>query len=88
MQNGQNRTRAGWRKSSYSGDTGGQCVECAPLGTATWRKSSYSGGTGGECVEVADLQPHLAVRDSKKQDGPTLRFPARAWSAFVESVKS
>lgn len=78
---------AKWRKSSYSCDTGGQCVECAPLGTATWRKSSYSGGTGGECVEVADLTPHLAVRDSKAKDGPALVFPATAWSAFVESVK-
>ncbi|MFJ8083491.1 DUF397 domain-containing protein [Streptomyces sp. NPDC096205] len=87
MQNGQNRTRAEWRKSSYSGGTGGECVECAPLGTATWRKSSYSGDTGGDCVEVADLRPHLAVRDSKNPDGPVLRFPATAWSAFVESVK-
>ncbi|MFJ5777581.1 DUF397 domain-containing protein [Streptomyces sp. NPDC093094] len=87
MQNGQNRTPAEWRKSSYSSGTGGECVECAPLGTAAWRKSSYSGGTGGDCVEVADLRPHLAVRDSKNQHGPTLRFPAGAWSAFVESVK-
>ncbi|MFI9152932.1 DUF397 domain-containing protein [Streptomyces sp. NPDC053367] len=75
-----------WRKSSYSGDTGGQCVECTPLGTATWRKSSYSGDTGGDCVEVADLRPHLAVRDSKDPDGPVLLFPASTWTRFVESL--
>ncbi|MET9731289.1 DUF397 domain-containing protein [Streptomyces sp. NPDC006458] len=80
-------TDASWRKSSYSGDTGGACVECVPLGTATWRKSSYSGGTGGDCIEIADLTPHLAVRDSKKQDGPALLFAAGAWSVFLESVK-
>lgn len=80
-------TGAIWRKSSYSGDTGGDCVECTPLGTASWRKSSYSGDTGGQCVEVAPLTPHTAVRDSKHQTGPALLFPAAAWSAFVESVK-
>lgn len=52
-----NMTGAIWRKSSYSGDTGGECVECAPLGSASWRKSSYSGSSGGDCVEVARLTP-------------------------------
>ena len=33
---------ATWRKSSYSGGSGGDCVE-----VASWRKSSYSGGSGG-----------------------------------------
>ncbi|MFD9630671.1 DUF397 domain-containing protein [Streptomyces violascens] len=51
----QNLTGAQWRKSSYSGDTGGNCIECAPLGGATWRKSSYSSDTGGECIECAPL---------------------------------
>lgn len=45
-----------WRKSSYSGNTGGDCIECAPIHGAAWRKSSYSGNTGGECVELAPLQ--------------------------------
>jgi hypothetical protein len=35
------------RKSSRSGDNGGQCVEAT-----VWRKSSRSGSNGGECVEV------------------------------------
>ncbi|HEY9441211.1 MAG TPA: DUF397 domain-containing protein, partial [Streptomyces sp.] len=34
---------AHWRKSSYSGNTGGECVECAVTGGAAWRKSSHSG---------------------------------------------
>jgi Domain of unknown function (DUF397) len=42
-------TGARWRKSSYSGSNGGDCVEVAEV----WRKSSYSAGNGGNCVEVA-----------------------------------
>ncbi|MEU8971746.1 DUF397 domain-containing protein [Streptomyces monashensis] len=52
-----------------------------------WRKSSYSGSNGGDCVEVADVTPRAAVRDSKTPHGPVLLFPARAWSAFTQSVK-
>jgi hypothetical protein len=37
-----------WRKSSYSGNGGVECVEVA----TTWRKSSYSGNGGTDCVEV------------------------------------
>jgi hypothetical protein len=44
-----------WRKSSYSSDTGGECVEVA---AAQWRKSSHSGSSGGDCVEVADAVWH------------------------------
>ncbi|MFB9834220.1 DUF397 domain-containing protein [Actinoallomurus acaciae] len=40
-----------WRKSSRSGDTGGNCVE-----VVVWRKSRRSGDTGGQCVEVATIQ--------------------------------
>ena len=31
MRNSQDLTGARWRKSSYSGDTGGECVEVADL---------------------------------------------------------
>ncbi|MFB8398653.1 DUF397 domain-containing protein [Streptomyces yangpuensis] len=55
MDTNQHLTGAKWRKSSYSGDTGGNCVECAPLGSLAWRKSSYSGDTGGDCIECAPL---------------------------------
>jgi uncharacterized protein DUF397 len=37
-----------WRKSSYSGNGGNNCVEVGTM----WRKSSYSGNGGGNCVEV------------------------------------
>ncbi|OKK19368.1 toxin [Streptomyces sp. CB00455] len=81
----QNLTGARWRKSSYSGDTGGQCVECAPLGAA-WRKSSYSGDTGGDCVEVAVLAARVAVRDSKDPDGPVFVVGSAAFAKFVGAV--
>ncbi|MGW1714440.1 DUF397 domain-containing protein [Streptomyces sp. NPDC002156] len=79
----QDLSAARWRKSSYSGDTGGECVECAPLGTAAWRKSSYSGNTGGDCVEVAPLTPHIAVRDSKAPDLGALTLTPEAFAALV-----
>ncbi|MFB7866568.1 MULTISPECIES: DUF397 domain-containing protein [unclassified Streptomyces] len=81
-----NLTGVRWRKSSYSGDTGGQCVECAPLGSAAWRKSSFSGDTGGDCVEVADLTAHVAVRDSKNPVGPVLLARPAAFAAFVAAA--
>jgi hypothetical protein len=48
-------TNIQWRKSSYSGDQGGDCVECAPLGPLAWRTSSYSSDQGGDCVECAPV---------------------------------
>ncbi|MCY0954074.1 DUF397 domain-containing protein [Streptomyces sp. H27-S2] len=75
-----------WRKSSYSGDTGGQCVECAPLGGAAWQKSSYSGDTGGECVEVAAQPCRIAVRDSKNPGGPAFTVGPAAFAAFVRAL--
>ncbi|GAA2482121.1 DUF397 domain-containing protein [Streptomyces longisporus] len=86
MQNSQDLTGARWRKSSYSGGTGGECVECAPLGTATWRKSSYSGSSGGECVEVAPLAALIAVRDSKNPPAGVLTLSAAAFSAFLRGA--
>lgn len=76
-----------WRKSSYSGSSGGECVECAPLGPATWRKSSYSGSSGGDCVEVADLPALVAVRDSKNPDHGTLTLSPKAFASFVDHVR-
>ncbi|WP_171114733.1 MULTISPECIES: DUF397 domain-containing protein [unclassified Streptomyces] len=81
-----NLTGATWRKSSYSGDTGGQCIECAPLGTAAWRKSSYSGDTGGDCVEVADLTAHVAIRDSKNPAHGALTVAPETFTAFVSAA--
>ncbi|WP_329573609.1 DUF397 domain-containing protein [Streptomyces sp. NBC_01361] len=73
-----------WRKSSYSSDQGGSCVECAPLGALAWIKSSYSGDQGGECVEVAGTScAAVAVRDSKNTAGPSLTFTPEAFRLFV-----
>ncbi|MFE5493281.1 DUF397 domain-containing protein [Streptomyces virginiae] len=79
-----NLTGALWRKSSYSGGTGGECVECAPLGGAAWRKASYS--ANGDCVEVVAQPCRVAVRDSKDPDGPAFTVGAAAFAAFVRSL--
>lgn len=86
MGTNQNLTGARWRKSSYSGDTGGECVECAPLGAAAWRKSSYSGDTGGQCVEVAAQPCRIAVRDSKNPAGPTFAVTPATFATFVTAA--
>jgi uncharacterized protein DUF397 len=72
---------AAWRKSSYSGTNGGNCVEIA-----TWRKSSRS-GTNGSCVEVGGAARVLLVRDTKDRDGGALPFTPGAWEAFTASLK-
>jgi uncharacterized protein DUF397 len=78
-------TGVSWRKSSYSGGNGGDCVEVAEV----WRKSSYSGGNGGDCVEVARTLPAaVAVRDSKDPDGPKLIFTPADWAAFTETIRT
>ncbi|MFJ6988542.1 MULTISPECIES: DUF397 domain-containing protein [unclassified Streptomyces] len=73
-----------WRKSSYSGDQGGECVECAPFGALNWAKSSYSSDQGGNCVEIAGTPcDAVAVRDSKVAAGPTLTLAPAAFGTFV-----
>jgi hypothetical protein len=53
-----------------------------------WKTSSYSGDQGN-CVEVARNVPGIvAVRDSKDQGGPILRFTPDEWAWLVERVKS
>ncbi|KMO99258.1 toxin [Streptomyces roseus] len=86
MGSSQNPMGNRWRKSSYSGNTGGDCVECAPLGGAAWRKASYSGGTGGDCVEIATQPCGVAVRDSKDPEGPAFTVAPAAFAAFVRSL--
>ncbi|NEA61127.1 DUF397 domain-containing protein [Streptomyces sp. SID12488] len=80
---------AKWRKSTFSDDNGGECVEVAYdfVGAARWRKSTYSDDNGGSCVEVADGVPGIVpVRDSKVLDGPVLLLGADAWAEFVGAV--
>ncbi|MBW1601680.1 DUF397 domain-containing protein [Streptomyces sp. JJ66] len=75
-----------WRKSSYSDDESGECVECAAIHGAEWRKSSHSGDDGGACVEVADLPHRIAVRDSKRPDGPAFTVSPAAFTAFTRAT--
>lgn len=89
MEYGPDLTNADWRKSSYSGSTGGDCVECTVTGGADWRTSSYSGNTGGCCVEVAATPTcgSVPVRDSKNPTGPAIVLGAHAWQAFVDGLR-
>ena len=74
-----------WRKSSYSGNGGSNCVEVG----AVWRKSSFSGNGGGDCVEVARTLPRtVAVRDSKDPHGPILAMEPAEWREFIAEVKA
>ncbi|MFD9501871.1 DUF397 domain-containing protein [Streptomyces sp. NPDC060035] len=51
-----------------------------------WRRSSRSTGMNN-CVEAAPLgDGHLAVRDSKNVNLPSLRFSATAWTSFVAGL--
>ncbi|MFG2380653.1 DUF397 domain-containing protein [Streptomyces avermitilis] len=82
-------SNARWRKSTYSDDNGGDCVEVAYdfIGAARWRKSTYSDGNGGSCVEVADGVPGVVpVRDSKVPDGPVLLIGSASWTDFIGAV--
>ncbi|WP_369036791.1 DUF397 domain-containing protein [Streptomyces adonidis] len=54
-----------------------------------WQKSSFSeGGDGNTCVEIADLRTHIAIRDSKDPAQGTLSFPTRAFTTFVDVLKT
>ncbi|MGW7817415.1 DUF397 domain-containing protein [Streptomyces puniciscabiei] len=80
-----------WRKSSYSNQDGGNCVEVSDdlLRFADWRKSSYSNQDGGACLEVAANAPAqglVPVRDSKDTTRAPLLIGAGAWAAFVAGV--
>ncbi|MGW3331659.1 DUF397 domain-containing protein [Streptomyces rubiginosohelvolus] len=68
-----------WFKSSYSSESGGDCIEVA----IDWRTSSYSSDSGGNCVEVAACPHSVHVRDSKVSGGPVFAVAPDAWSAFV-----
>ncbi|MGP2439801.1 DUF397 domain-containing protein [Streptomyces sp. JW3] len=80
-------SRTQWRKSSYSGPNGGDCVECTVTGGAAWRTSSYSGNTGGDCVEVATSAHAVPVRDSKNPTGPVVTVGGAAWRVFIDGLR-
>jgi hypothetical protein len=76
-------TSAPWRKSSYSGNSGANCVE-----VATWRKASYSANNGTNCVEAGVAERgRVLVRDTANRDGAVLDVPAAAWERFTSSLR-
>ncbi|MFJ8028151.1 DUF397 domain-containing protein [Streptomyces sp. NPDC096311] len=73
-------TELAWFKSTYSGDSSGDCIEVA----LSWRKSTYSSGSQGDCVEVATCPTTIHIRDSKNTSGPQLTLSPTTWTEFVE----
>ncbi|TQL22412.1 DUF397 domain-containing protein [Streptomyces sp. SLBN-134] len=60
-----------------------------PTAPDDWRRSSHSGGgDGNNCVEIAHSPTHTAVRDSKAPTRATLTFPAEAFAAFLEALRT
>ncbi|MCP2343063.1 DUF397 domain-containing protein [Actinomadura rupiterrae] len=89
-------SQARWRKSSYSGHEGGDCVEVASLSDfdetgatspLNWRKSSRSAHEGGDCVEVAELGVTVGVRDSKDPAAGDLALDGLDWRVLVRRVR-
>ena len=57
------------------------------LRAAKWRKSRHS-NPSGNCVEIAMLpEQRVAVRDSRRPDGPALLFSRAAWETFLRSLR-
>jgi Domain of unknown function (DUF397) len=72
---------ATWRKASYSGSQGGNCIEAA-----TWRKASYSAHNGG-CVAAGTGAGVVGVRDTQLGDESlVLEFSSVAWAQFTARV--
>lgn len=67
---------AAWRRSSFSGGNGGNCVEVTTL--------------DHDCVCCPDAKrgedPIIVVRDSKDPSGPHLHFTVAEWDAFTAGV--
>ena len=57
------------------------------LAAAKWRKSRHS-NPSGNCVEIARLPGQgVAVRDSRRPDGPVLLFSHAVWETFLRSLR-
>lgn len=64
-----------WRKSSRSGDNGGNCVEVAAPLPGSDDQAGIRGSVG--------VRASVGVRDSKDPTGPILRFSPAAWTTFL-----
>jgi hypothetical protein len=71
-----------WRKSTYSGTSGNNCVEVAQ----SWPKWTYSDTGGGNCVEVGQASG-VVVRDTTDREGPALALTAAAWRTLLAEVR-
>ncbi len=68
-----------WRKASYSGGNGGECIE-----VGVWRKATHSGGNGGGCVEVADT-PDALVPPAKGSSSTVGKMSKSSLNAGIRS---
>jgi hypothetical protein len=77
-----------WRKSSYSGQSGGS--SCVEVGAIPWRKSSHSSQSGGgSCVEAGHVPGAVLIRDTTQDGhGPVVRVSAETWRAFTQAVRT
>ncbi|UED84879.1 DUF397 domain-containing protein [Streptomyces profundus] len=53
-----------------------------------WFTSSYSNDQGGDCVQAARLPAGagIAIRDSKRPDGPSFTATRTAWTGFLAGL--
>lgn len=51
-----------------------------------WRKSTRS-GSNGACVEARYVDQAVEVRDSKRPEGPILRYQQADWVSFIKKLK-
>ncbi len=67
-----------WRKSSYSGGQGGNCVEVG---------SGRRPTPGGSRAERRDQASVVLVRDTRYRDDKQLTVGAAAWRAFTGALR-
>ncbi|MDT0328709.1 DUF397 domain-containing protein [Nocardiopsis lambiniae] len=77
-------TVTGWRTSSYSTSTGGNCVEIG------WHINSYGSDSDVQRVEAGPFlnkSQKFAVRDSSRRELGHLSFPSSEWAALLRSAR-
>ncbi|KAF4407511.1 MULTISPECIES: DUF397 domain-containing protein [Streptomyces] len=67
----------------------GSGVRADRTGGVVWRRSRHS-GPGGNCVELADLPTGdaVAVRDSRRPEGPVLIWSRGELDRFLRVIKA
>jgi len=84
------KARGGWaccRRKRGTVDLVPSAALSSLLRAAKWRKSRHS-NPSGNCVEMARLPgQRVAVRDSRRPEGPALLFSRVAWEAFLHDLR-